>query len=251
VVSTLCLFLVLGGGAYAAGRLGKDTVGTRQLKRNAVTTVKLKRGAVTPAKLNGAARRALRGATGPPGPPGDPAAIGLGAVGTAQLAPTIPAARVTHDSYQGVEPSNSLPTTLQFNEERYDTANLHDPSKNSRLTAPVSGVYLITANIEWADENLEEESNGVRTLALMRNGKTLIAMERVDASDYNGSGPEPKVEGTVQAIATQALLGAGDFIDVRVGHSQASEALIASFSAISSLETSPEFAMTWLAHGPA
>jgi hypothetical protein len=52
VVSTLCLFLLLGsGGAFAASQLGKNTVGARQLKRNSVTTAKIKNGAVTTAKL--------------------------------------------------------------------------------------------------------------------------------------------------------------------------------------------------------
>lgn len=52
VVSSICLFLLLGGGAaLAAGQLGKNTVGTKQLKKNAVTAVKLKNNAVTEAKI--------------------------------------------------------------------------------------------------------------------------------------------------------------------------------------------------------
>ena len=52
VVSTLCLFLRLGGGtAFAASQLGKNTVGPKQLKKNAVTTAKLKNGSVTAAKV--------------------------------------------------------------------------------------------------------------------------------------------------------------------------------------------------------
>jgi hypothetical protein len=56
VVATLALFLVLSGGAaYAAAKLDKNSVGTKQLKNGAVTTAKLKNGAVTTAKLkNGA-----------------------------------------------------------------------------------------------------------------------------------------------------------------------------------------------------
>lgn len=52
VISTLCLFLLLGGGAaYAASQLGKNTVGSKQLKKNSVTTAKIKKGAVTGAKV--------------------------------------------------------------------------------------------------------------------------------------------------------------------------------------------------------
>jgi hypothetical protein len=42
-MSTLCFFLLVSGGvAYAAAHLGKNSVGTRQLKRNSVTGLKVK-----------------------------------------------------------------------------------------------------------------------------------------------------------------------------------------------------------------
>ncbi len=52
VMSTLLVFLVLGGAtAFAAGQLGKNSVGSKQLKKNAVTTAKIKKNAVTKAKI--------------------------------------------------------------------------------------------------------------------------------------------------------------------------------------------------------
>lgn len=52
VISTLCLFLLLGGAtAFAASKLAKKSVGSNQLKSNAVTAKKIKRNAVTSAKL--------------------------------------------------------------------------------------------------------------------------------------------------------------------------------------------------------
>jgi len=51
VVSTICLFILLGGGAYAAIKLPKNSVGTRQIKKNSVTAAKLKENAVTTAKI--------------------------------------------------------------------------------------------------------------------------------------------------------------------------------------------------------
>lgn len=52
VVSTLCLFLVLGGGAaFAATHLPKNSVGPKQLKKNAVGSAKIKNGAVNTSKL--------------------------------------------------------------------------------------------------------------------------------------------------------------------------------------------------------
>ncbi len=48
VISTLCLFLLLGGGAaFAATTLGKNSVGTKQIKSQAVTAAKIKNGAIT------------------------------------------------------------------------------------------------------------------------------------------------------------------------------------------------------------
>jgi hypothetical protein len=67
VASTLCLFLVLGGGAaYAATQLPKNTVGSAQIRA----------GAVTPPKLSTTAKAALTGAPGPQGPQGVQGALG-------------------------------------------------------------------------------------------------------------------------------------------------------------------------------
>jgi hypothetical protein len=51
VLSTICLFLVLGGGAWAATKLPKNSVGTPQLKKNAVTGAKVKDGSLTGADI--------------------------------------------------------------------------------------------------------------------------------------------------------------------------------------------------------
>jgi hypothetical protein len=52
VMSTIAVFLVLGGAtAFAASELGKNTVGSKQIKSNAVTTGKIKKEAVTGGKI--------------------------------------------------------------------------------------------------------------------------------------------------------------------------------------------------------
>jgi hypothetical protein len=52
VVSSICLFLLLGGGAaFAARQLAKSSVGTKQLKKSAVTGEKVKDGSLTGADL--------------------------------------------------------------------------------------------------------------------------------------------------------------------------------------------------------
>lgn len=54
VVSTICLFLLLGGGAYAALKLPKNSVGTKQIKKEAVTAAKVKKRALTGKQINAA-----------------------------------------------------------------------------------------------------------------------------------------------------------------------------------------------------
>jgi hypothetical protein len=81
VMSSIAVFLVVGG-ATAFAALGKNTVGTRQLKKNAVNSAKIKKNAVNSAKVKNHTLRAVdfkagqlpAGAPGPqgiPGPKGD------------------------------------------------------------------------------------------------------------------------------------------------------------------------------------
>ncbi len=77
VISTLCLFLVLGGGAaFAAGKLARNSVGTRQLKNAAVTGPKIRKASIEATKLTQLAISTLKGATGPKGPKGATGAKG-------------------------------------------------------------------------------------------------------------------------------------------------------------------------------
>jgi len=52
VVSTICLFMLLGGAAYAAFKLPKNSVGTKQIKNNSITGAKIKNGVITGSKIN-------------------------------------------------------------------------------------------------------------------------------------------------------------------------------------------------------
>jgi hypothetical protein len=70
VVAYLALFVALGGGAYAAGQLGKNSVGSKQLKKNSVTSVKVKDGSLKPKDFAKGALPATEGTQGPQGPPG-------------------------------------------------------------------------------------------------------------------------------------------------------------------------------------
>ena len=52
VVATLALFAALGGGAYAATQLPRNSVGTAQLRDNSVTGAKVKDGSLTGTDIN-------------------------------------------------------------------------------------------------------------------------------------------------------------------------------------------------------
>jgi hypothetical protein len=69
VMATIAVFIALGGASYAAIKLPKNSVGTKQLKRQAVTLKKIK--ASAKAALRG--RKGARGEPGSQGPPGQDA----------------------------------------------------------------------------------------------------------------------------------------------------------------------------------
>lgn len=88
IVSSIALFVALGGTSYAVASLPRNSVGDRQLRNDAVTSAKIKDGTVATADLApGVAQRGPRGprgeigpagATGPAGPAGATGAPGPG-----------------------------------------------------------------------------------------------------------------------------------------------------------------------------
>jgi hypothetical protein len=81
VMATLGVFLALGGVSYAALKLPKNSVGSKQIKKNAVTGTKVKNGSLKPGDFAAGSLPA-----GPQGPQGLPGAKGdkgdKGATGT-------------------------------------------------------------------------------------------------------------------------------------------------------------------------
>jgi hypothetical protein len=76
VMSSIAVFLVLGGATAIAAGLAKNSVGTKQLKKNAVTTAKIKNNAVTTGKIrNGAVTASKLGA----------GAVGASAIGAGSI----------------------------------------------------------------------------------------------------------------------------------------------------------------------
>ena len=78
VVSTMCLFIVLGGGAYAATKIPKNAVGANQIRSNAVGSSEIKRSGVTSSDVKNSSLEAADFKAGqlPAGPKGDQGAPG-------------------------------------------------------------------------------------------------------------------------------------------------------------------------------
>jgi hypothetical protein len=110
-----------------------------------------------------------------------------------------PAANVGRTASQAV--ANNTVTTIAFTAEAFDSANLHDTTNNTRLTAPVAGLYQISANIKWGGVN----PAGSRSLSILKNG----AVELEDA--------RAAFDGVLsQSVTGLISMAAGDFAEVQV-----------------------------------
>jgi len=117
--------------------------------------------------------------------------------------------------------------TLNFDSERWDTANLHNTATNtSRLRAPVAGKYYIFANITWETPL----GSGFWGLRILFNGKTAIAEQTLP---NNGGSFR-----TSMSIGTMYALNAGDYVEVQVFQNSGGIVAVKQITA-----TSPEFGM--------
>ena len=78
-----------------------------------------------------------------------------------------PHVRVTHSTTQSI--AHNTQTALAFDTETYDVGGLHDNStNNSRLTATVAGLYVISGSVNFA-----LSAGGTRRMAAIRFNGTL------------------------------------------------------------------------------
>jgi hypothetical protein len=152
VLSTLCLFLVLGGAAYAATGLRKDSVTSRQIAPEAVKNAELADDSVTSPKVRDGSLLEADFAPGqlPAGPQGEPGADGApGADGS----PDTPAqvrdklgevdgsgSGIDADRIDGID-SGEFPRVILRSTQSFDPGNLTPGACESLPFAP-SGVNL-------------------------------------------------------------------------------------------------------------
>ena len=226
-MSTIAVFIALGGGAYAITSIDRNSVRSRHiapgqvkrsdLGRSAVNSAKIQDGAVQPNDVNlTALRQRIGGATGPQGvagpqgvqgpqgPPGADATIGPGSIGPGQLG-GIPSARVFVESDTEIGPGQE---TLSFTED-YDNGGLFDPATPTEVGAPIAGVYDIVAFVWWEAQGAGDP--GYRFLEVKRSdGETVLydVQQGRDAADYR--------EDVTQTAAGLVRLAAGDAVHVDI-----------------------------------
>ena len=220
VASAIALFVALGGGTAVALN-GSNTVFSDDIVDNQVYGSDVRNDTLSGGGLAAPDLRANSVGS---------SEVTNGSLGTGELSHAIPAARVTRTSAQSIP--HSLNTSLAFDQERYDTAGVHDnTTNNSRLTAPVTGIYAVTAQFTWGGS----AGAGSRFAGVMKNGSTLIARSQELAGDDD------------ENITTQALLAAGDYVEVQVLQTSGGTLPIAANGLAQ--QVTPEFSMTWLAPG--
>jgi hypothetical protein len=233
VMATIAFFLALGGGAVATFKVPKNSVGTIQLKNGAVTGAKLHNGAVTGAKVaNGSLTgRQINASTLGTVPNasslgGSPASAYVKApVGPTQFG-VVPAVRVTNSGNEFT--SDGVFALVTFDTSQYDNAGMHSTSTNtSRLTAPISGVYDVDAQVVWPGN-----SNGARELVIMKDGAPFVGRSSITVNSAT--------DVVEQQVSTQVDLRAGDYVELLARQS--------SGGALSLLseDNEPIFAMHWL-----
>jgi hypothetical protein len=158
----------------------------------------------------------------------DAANLANGAVTVPKLG-TIPSAKAYRATAQTI-PSGVV-TPVAFDNESWDNNGLHDNvTNNTRLTSTATGVYMISATVEWT-----ANATGVRALILRMGGTTAIAR---DDRLSNGAGVV-----TIMAIASQNVITAGQYVELAAYQTSGVGLDIIATDIL------PQFAMTWMSAG--
>lgn len=202
VMSSLAVFLVVSGGAaIAAGQLGKNTVGSKQLKKDSVTSVKVKDASLKSADF--AAGQLPAGPAGPTGPAGPKGATGpAGPIG-----PIGPAGPATENSVTSASVLDD--TELGGGLNSADVNALHGDADIQDNT--ISTFDIATNAIdsdEVLDFGLSNEDIGVLFAELDADGTVANSSGGVTAIKLGGAGNyEVDFGRDVTACAAVATIG--------------------------------------------
>jgi hypothetical protein len=142
--------------------------------------------------------------------------------------PKPPGARVYNSTAESIP--NASEWRLSFDTARWNNGGVYNGSNKAILTAPIAGVYQITANVVW-----DANATGERDLRFVPNasGSPIIALIQSPAA---ASGAR-----TVQTLSTLWHLNAGDYVSLQVWQTSGG-----TLNVLSTAGYSPEFAMQWV-----
>ena len=252
MIACLALFISLGAGAYATKqpvKLPPNSVGTQQLKPNAVQRTDIANKAVVSGKLAdnsvGSGKLADKSV----------GSLNLAdnSVGSSEVAPAAvttsklavrPVVRVTRATNQAI-PGLVGFVPVNWTSEVFDTQTMHDnTTNNARLTAPVAGIYDVSANVDWAANNV-----GVRVLLLVKNGTTGIATK--------ASSPTSPSSTFAQEVRGTVSMQQGDYVELRVQQIHdfsdpvgPPPSMLNPLDIVSDANVAPYFSLTWVAPAP-
>lgn len=118
--------------------------------------------------------------------------------------PPVPQARVFNSG--NIATVTATLKILTFDTEVFDNGSVHSTSANtSRLTAPITGAYLMGACVQWASNAV-----GVRQLDLLvTNAGGTVRVESDERGAVNG-------DTTQQTVTTLFQMAATDYVEAQV-----------------------------------
>jgi hypothetical protein len=189
VMSSIAVFLVLGGATAIAAGLAKNSVGSKQLKKGAVTTAKIKKNAVTTAKIK---NKAVTGAK-----------INLGSLGT------VPSAThaTTADTAKSAETAKSADNanTVAGNTIR---KIFYDTNATTAKTELLSlGGLILTASCESGEPELiattSVGNSGIHSVTVNNSDETFYDED----DEFNPGEPFDVFEGETDSAQTTFTYG--------------------------------------------
>jgi hypothetical protein len=195
VIATLALFLALGGGAYAALKLPKNSVGSKQIKANAVNSSKVKDGSLLAGDFKtGQIPPGPRGLQGLPGSPGSKGDTGDVARWTSSI---VPDEEITTTS-------SAVP---------FEDGAVRGPSVT--VTVPASGLVEVYARVHIKNDDANGEGqvglriDGAPAEGCGANGLLILTLANQDLDFATGGGCG--IQGSGNSIMVTATPGTHTF----------------------------------------
>jgi len=150
----------IAAGAVGRSEIAAGAVGSEELAQGAVRAIDIANGSIGASKI---APNAIGKGQIAPGGVGA-SEIARGAVGPSELA-QLPGARVYLAEGTRVDLASGARTTLSFGARAYSQGGVWSDAQPDRLTAPVAGVYQVTAGVVF-----EDNGSGARGLWIVDAG---------------------------------------------------------------------------------